>query len=302
MKIAFKDHNGTGIQYSLALGAAEHEMVFPHMDADVLLIDADVPFQPYQQLCSMYEKVFVYPHGGGILSMYDGQYPLHDHTKGQFVHGEGQAEILRRCAYPKHVEVSGWSLCTQLPFKAKEPKNILFAPQHPMGNGYLDPRLKKLNLKIYQQLLELPYQVTVRSVFDFDPLNIPVSPQMQYKQGQPDIYNAITDIDATDCVIAGVWTFPCLSIARGIPTIVYGQFSPDDARSATEKHEAKSWKLYRQYCRYPLDASECDDLDQLIQRACTDDHAILDWRRLFIGDEMVPEHFTAQFERATKDW
>ena len=41
---------------------------------------------------------------------------------------------------------------------------------------------------------------------------------------------ATREIDATDVVVAGEGTFPSLAIARGVPTVIYGQEPPATSR------------------------------------------------------------------------
>ena len=66
---------------------------------------------------------------------------------------------------------------------------------------------------------------------------------------------AVAEIDAADAVVAGDGSFPTLAIARGVPTVMYGQAW---SRSAcpTRPLVLPRGELYLDYIRYPFDVAD----------------------------------------------
>jgi hypothetical protein len=89
-----------------------------------------------------------------------------------------------------------------------------------------------------------------------------------------------------------------LGVARGVPTVFYGQIAPDDDYGPDDRHPAQHWPLYRDYVRFPLDAVEEPDADllSLLIRACATDADIATWRDLFVGPAFDPGAFARLVE------
>lgn len=300
MKVTFRDCDGKGLRYAAALTAAGHDLT----GGDVLLIDADVPLPGYIEHCDQHAKVILYPHGAGAHCVGgDGQWPIHPNTVGRFVYGEGQAEVLKLAGYPRQVEVSGWSLCDLRPFRPTIPRTVLFAPTHPMSDGWMDPTVLAANTRIFELLLALPYKIKVRHVAAGHPLStigIPVCSDVEYEEVPFTVQHGIAAVDTADIVIAGSGTFPSLALARGCPAIMFAQIKPDDHQNGSpDPRPALNWPAYRELARYPLDADQietADELDDLIHEACADDAPTADWRDRFIGNQFDPADFAAKFE------
>jgi len=302
MKVAFFDHRGTGTSFAAALCAAGHDLVEDHGDA--LLIDHDLPYGIYGARCDAHERVLLYPHGAGLVASGDGQHPVHPHTVARFEHGPGQAEVLRRCGYPRPVHVVGWPLCPLRPFRPRgEIRRVLLAPQHDSGAGWVDARLRAQNAAIHDALAGLEgVTLTVRWVGSFPALGIRPRVGVRYVQGDGTLAGAVTTIDAVDCVVGSAWTLPTLAVARGVPTVMYGMLRPDDdwTERLQHRHPALTWEAYREYVRFPLDASEASTpgaLRWLLERAGAGDPAVNDWRWRFVGEAFDPAVFVALVER-----
>jgi hypothetical protein len=309
MKIGFKDTRGNGQRLHDALRAAGHD-IEPGRRGDVLLSDHDVRLAPYGALCDAYSRVFVHPHGAGyIASWVNATWRNHPHTRGMFVHGVGQADILRRCGYPLPVEAIGWSFCDTAPFRSSlAPRRVLFAPQHPDHVGELLAELRVENQRILDLLHELPVEVTVREVSPH-PLGLSgVWWESQHGNGCVD--DAARAVDAFDCVIGAAWTLPCIALARGVPTLMYGQHGYNawhmvGDRCAQTIPMHPPWSITPDLERYPFDAGAAEtpkDLWRLILRVCAGAQSAAKWRERFIGPQMVPAEFVAQFEAAVRDW
>lgn len=300
MNITFKDCDGKGLRFAAALTAAGHDL----SGGDVLLIDADVPLPGYSELCDRHPKVVLYPHGAGAFDVSgDGQWPIHPNTIGRFVIGTGQAEVQAITGYPRQVEVCGWHLCDLRPFRPTTPRSVLFAPTHPMSDGWMGPGTLEANRRVFDLLCHLPYRTKVRHVaagHPLDTIGLTVRPNVDYEEVPFTVQHGLTAVDTADVVVAGVGTFPNLAVARGCPTIMFGHYAPDDHQNGDPTpRPARIWPLYRDLVHYPLDADQAEDpadLDELIRRACTTDHDIADWRGRFIGARLDPKDFVARFE------
>jgi hypothetical protein len=301
MKITFSDHGGKGLVLAAALRAAGHDLV--EADGDVLLIDHDLPWAHYGALCDAHARVLVYPHGAPIVASGDGQWPVHPHTVLRLEYGPGQVEVLRRAGYPRRVEVIGWALCPRRAFAPRPGRRILLAPQHAMGDGYYDPELRAQNVLVHEALADLAARgligLTVRWVGFFSPLGILPRRGVRYVEGAWWIDDALMAIAEVDCVVGASGTFSALAVARGVPTVMYGQLPLDDDWGANERHPARSWPRYRDYIHFPLDATETDDLPALLARACASDADVAPWRDRFIGPPFDPVHFVNIVEEVT---
>lgn len=302
MKVTFKDQRGNGWRLAAALRAAGHDLV--DSGGDVLLSDHDVP---YGELCDAHDRVFVHPHGAGFLpTLGSDGWLVHPHTRGMFVNGTGQANLMRGNGYPFPIEAIGWSFCDRAPFRPRaRPRRILVAPQHAMAaDGWIDPALVSEHRRILHMLegIHVSLDVTVRYVGSIVPLKFPAGLRARYVHGgDGSVDGAILAAEGADCVIGAAWTFPCVAIARGIPTLLFGQHGYTIGRIQARG----PWALTSDIERYPLDASNAEtseDMWELICRACGDEETIEGWRARVIGQEFSPERFVSQFERAVETW
>jgi hypothetical protein len=314
MRIAVHDNRGNGSRLFVALQRAGHELVYGQ--GDVLLTDYD-DGKEYVPLCDRHPRgVFLHPHGAGLVGWGDGEWLAHPHTRGQFVHGEGQVEVLRRAGYPRRAVAVGWSFCDLNEphgWATDVPTRVLFAPGHAMNNGWISPWLPMVNARLFRLLTQLPITLTVRTVGPFAPLGLPVLPALpstgvgqvtvQHVPGDGTVPGAVRAIDAADVVVAAMGTFACLSVARGVPTVMYDQ-TPQET-CGNQRHPAESWPLYADYAWWPYDIDGADTVDAVrmaLLRARDWELPALLWRERFIGPQMDPAAFVKQFERAVETW
>lgn len=295
MRVAFRDHTGKGRLVAAALTEAGHDIVTDR--GDVALLDADLPVPPFKDICDRHERVLLYPHGGG--NPFAGpEWPTHPNTVCRFVPGPGQADVLSRCGYPAPVEVIGWPFSDRRPFKSRPPVNVLFAPFHQLGNGWLPAACFESNGRVHDLLAELPVNLTVRyplvGTGDLAEIGITRRSGVTYRQVPFDVGDGIAAIEAADVVVAGEGTFPSLAVALGCPTVMTCQVPPDDGVI-----EPRSWQSYEADARYPLDGDDADtpgDLMDLLQEACRGDTAVAPWRDRFVGEQFDPTRFVKTFE------
>ncbi len=299
LKIAVKDHTGKGRPFISALHAAGHEFVSKG-PADLLLIDIDPPLGLHKHLIDRYAemgaKIFLYPHsGGGPILSYDSLWEPDPHVISNMVASVGHAEYLRRIDYPSSTHVVGWPYCEMRPFRANENvKKVIFAPNHPNGDGSMTNYQRDMNSDVFRQLLDTPFELTVRHIGTLEQNGLWKVPGVKYTRAS--LIPATDDIDRTDAVVAASGTFPTLALARGIPTVFYGQDRvalgiPDEEPVLPNRME-----LYWDYARYPIDVED-GDLETLIRTAALSDAPIAAWRRRFVGEEFDPLGYASLVER-----
>ena len=143
--------------YARPLTAAGHEIVPAGTPAEVLLIDFDSDHPPHSDAIAYYRsigaRVFMYPHGAGVLTAYDGIHPVTPGLDGAFVIGEGQCEVMRRHGYPVPTYAIGWPFGeAHAPFRAcADVKRVLFAPWHPVYHRWIVPEFAAANRRGVQR-------------------------------------------------------------------------------------------------------------------------------------------------------
>src|SRR3954447_19227630 len=150
IKFAIKTHGRKSDAIAGAIIAAGHEFV-REPPAEALLIDFDPPYLPYkpiiEQCARDRAKIILYPHGGGSPDLsYDGLWEPDPRVTANLVMAPGHAEVLRRLGYPSPVRVVGWTYGDLKAFQPRQDvKRVLFAPIHPVGEGYMVPEYREQN-------------------------------------------------------------------------------------------------------------------------------------------------------------
>jgi len=103
--------------------------------------------------------------------------------------------------------------------------------------------------------------------------------------------HSVEEIDKADVVVANyVGTFGALAVARGKPTVLYGQnVRPHDGYCDADVTYVKNWDKYRDLLFYPHDISELKPVatQNMIEYAAR--HEAKEWREKFIGDPLDEE-------------
>ncbi len=301
LNIAVKDHYGAAAALTSALVAAGHSVGSPGLlGADVLLIDLDPPKFGYRELIDQHRaagaKILLYPHGAAPALEYDGLYEPYEHVDARMVIGPGHAEFLRRIEYAHAAPVIGWSMCEMRPFRPRtDVRRVLFAPTHPSGYGTLVDFHREHNAQTFSRLLDGPWHLTVRHLGTLEQNGLWEADGVEYVQGGMDLAHG--EIDATDVVVAGEGTFPHVSIARGVPTVIYAQGLPVAyGEPGEEPVPFLRPERYRDYLRYPFDPAD-GPLDEILHAAAASEQPIADWKRRFVGPAFDPAAFVALVER-----
>ena len=299
MKVALRDYNARSSRIASALAAAGHE-VGEDGPADLFLIDLDPPEFGYRELIDRHRaagaRIVMYPHITTAPLVYDGLFEPYEHIDASLVVGLGQAEFLRRIEYPHEVHVIGFSLCDLEPFRPRPDVNrVLFAPLHPSPHGDLADQFRECNTGVFKRLIAGPWDLTVRHIGTIEQNGLWPVDGVEFVQGTVD--RSYADMDAADVVVAGQGTYPTLSIARGIPTVVAGAMLPPMYGFKHEPvHPLRRPERYRDYIRFPLDG-DADPLDEIIRAAGRSEQPIAEWKRRFIGKPLDEAAVVTLLER-----
>ena len=293
------EHQGKGLRYSEALECAGYRKTSKINDPDLACALYDYDFggassSRYPGLEYLHKHdvpVLVYPHSARPMVQYDGMYSYWPHTKTMITIGPGHRKVMEAIGYEKPVEVCGWAMCDQLPWKTvavgKKPLKILFGPIHPNENGWLHPVDKAQNALVFQKLLDTPgIQLTVRHIKRLDLGGLWSAPGVKYVLANPN--GSTNEIDKADLVV-GHQTFAWLAVARGKPLIMFGdKLIPHSGNRLQGFRWAKNYEAYREIMRYPLEVETDQNgnyMREQIDQAISQDVGA-EWRKQFIGNQL----------------
>jgi len=291
LAVHVSDHQGKSRAIARALAGAGQRLEADPRLADVVLIDHDVPFHgklPLVEACvAAGGRAFLYPHGAdaGLMSNWDGLYPVSPLLSGALVTAPGHAEVARRFGYPLPVHVIGWSLCELAPRRpVAEPRRVLMAPTHGPYHG-TEYRLRR-NREVFERLLDAPVELTVRHLGQVEENGLPRVPGVTYVRGDaPGAPGMTEQIDAADAVVGDPGTFANLAVARGATTVMW-----DSARCLDNAavREPAHVERYRELIRFPFEVGP-EDLWETLRAAGRDEDRVGAWRDRFTGDALEPD-------------
>ena len=190
--------------------------------------------------------------------------------------------------YPKPIKVIGWHYCDQKEFQpCADVKNILFAPEHPHSTGYMLAEARVLNKKVYHDLIDLPFNITVRYINLLFMNGLDERSGVKYQRADMTLEGSINAIDEADLIVTYPGTFASLAIARGKPVVMYGQnICPHDGYSDATLRYVHHWEDYQGFMRYHYDISDTTGsiTESIIRRASMNEETM--WRDKFIGEQM----------------
>jgi len=289
MRVMVMDHDGKSRRISAALAERGCELVHEPTLADVILIDHDVPSHGklvHAEACvEAGGRAFVYPHGGGtgVIAGWDGWNPVSPILSGVFQSGHGHAEVARRYGYPHPIHDFGWTLCELVPRRITgRVENVVFAAQHPKGDGRLSDWKAARNRDIFDRLHATGVNLTVRHIGELKANGLSRIDGVRYVRARLDDFaDQIAQIDSADVVVSDLATFACLAIARGVTTVMYD--STVIARDYDRTEQPAHIDLYRDYIRFPFDAIDGIDIGELMHSAAADTDLVGEWRERFVG-------------------
>lgn len=290
------NHQGKADAYIQALTARGWTLTRQPGRARFILSDVDVYGR--EKALAEYHKlripIFLYPHAArpNIFWDFPGA-PYSGFATAHFVSAEGHIDIMRAYGNKLPLHAVGWHLSPIVPFRPRmQVKRILFAPIHPNSNGFLGRLDKELNLQTLKKLLPLmegDVSVKVRYLHDLKQNGLWRAGGVEYMEGQADL--SYRQVDEADLVV-GHQTIAYISVARGVPTVMMGEWHTPRLGGTEEKLvTVRSWDKYKDLMMYPLDILAEDDTMALFNRAIESDCEIAEWRERLIGKPFAADHF-----------
>lgn len=288
------DHQGKSQNFLSMLAQAGHTETPDLHEADVLFAHTDAPWQGndpevIETFGGLGKPVVLYPHSGPPSVEYDGLQPVSPHVRAKLVFAPGHTEVLKRYEYPVRTYEIGWYYCPLLRFApVKKVERVLFAPMHPwMDEKTILDVHQMLNQAVFRALKEdrpEGSEVYVRYFGGEDLNGLEQAEGFKYRKIEK-LGNDHGDIDEADLVVS-CGTLAYLAIARGKPTIMFGQESAGVSDMGDKRVD--HWEAYGDYMRYPVDLHDWP-LPMLVQKACEGGQWLEEWKRLFIGKQMTTQ-------------
>lgn len=280
-----------------ALEAGGHTITDVLTGADVFLIDhmsVNDGHRRYIDYCNRQRiPVVHYPHGGGVAVEYDGIVPTDADIAFHMVHAPGHVEVMERFGYPHRLEVIGWDYTPIVPHTPTAGNRILFAPQHPWGDGRtLEKERVEENRRAYEKFYKLDCEKAVRFIGAPAPNGITKAEGVRLITGVLD--NSYTDILAADVVI-GHGTFAFMAVALGKPTVMIERAVGVSPGCQVPAH----WDSYEARLRFPFNTDD-GPLDEVVEAARCGGPELDEWKAAFIGEPMDPVHVRGLVESVAR--
>src|SRR3990167_4888672 len=209
-------------------------------DFDILLVDYPQAWGGFKLgvAKAAFERgklVCFFPHGAGPLAQLDGIVPPCPYVHVELVPAEGFKQVYRAMGYPTRLETVGWYFCEQHePARAAETpgggppalRRLLFAPAHPFsgteGRTFV-PTWQEANRQVWEQFVELPGRKTVHLYGTWEANGMLPDERVRVSISNLTPWLALEQIDRKSVVIGDPETFSRMAIARGKPTVMFGQ-------------------------------------------------------------------------------
>ena len=297
MQVAISDHQGKAHMLRQALERQGHVVTDRYPVGDVLLIDYDGPYSHYPDTIKRHvdggAKVFLYQHGANPMTHYDGIQEPHPAVRGFFTFAPGYKAVMEAYGYPHPVHVVGWYYCPLVDWQPVEDiKRILYAPWHPIQSDFIPPMGKALNREISDDLAAMKkarpdLHIRVRHVGPLVHNNLQQEPGLDYRLVSVKL--EWDDIDWADVIISH-GTFARMAVARGKPTLFYGQEQTPYDGFYESYREVDNFHKYRHLMQYPWDYDDGPGLWDLLQQVSQSEPTT--WKAGFIGKPFDGELFS----------
>jgi hypothetical protein len=279
--------------YVKALESASFDRATKINQADFILYDIENHFRRRDMKAEFIANrgpAFIYPHTPLTSYIWDGIYePLP--VACNFVAGEGQRAVMKAYGYASRVESCGFPRCEVLPFRPAKKLNLLFVPARPRRDKGRQARLDEGVLKFILDYHDIWDSVIVcRIAGQFPNLHngdlgwhvITTNP----KSSKSPADEMIERIDKADLMIS-VTTPAALGVARGCPTIMYGQ---DEPLETITGRRAKHFEQYRDIYAYPL-SLERMTIDEVLRFSRSGASMVEKWKDAHIGGNFDANRF-----------
>ncbi len=278
-----------------ALYARGHTEADKIDDTQLLLVDTDAPWalprpQMIQAAKEVGAKVALYPHGGLPDWTYDGICEPDPRVDLRLEHGPGHLDLGDLLGLDLKQEAYGWLYSPTAEFQPVDnPVKVLFAPLHPIMEGLANPETNghdgapAWNQEVYKQLLRLGYQLTVSVVGPPHRSGLWPHPRALLVANPTMGFTGSYQLVVAADVVVGAGSMAALAVACGKPVVMLAQDNFTTYANGDYTAPAHP-ELYKDLFRYPLDASD-GDLGELILQACAGDPAAAEWRARYIGND-----------------
>jgi hypothetical protein len=311
MNICVVEHQHKAQPYINALLSSHHHIKRIPIKADCLLIDhewaglfAGLPKVTWRKQILEAEQrgmpIFIYPHSVRPNIPHDLTDQYYQ-ARALFTIAEGHKEVLRRIGYPNPIEVMGWPYTEIKPFRQRKSNGkirVLFAPIHPVGNGYLPDAERELNAKTYKKLLGLTDKIdlTVRHVQPLESSGLWFDERAKIIRGAMD--GSTKQMNGADVIVAA-FTFAYMAVALGHPLVMMGEgIKPHNSpRGVGKLIYARNWEKYKDYMKFPHNVEDCSsktDLLDMLKRAMQAPPD--EWKERFIGQPFDGRRFVKTLE------
>lgn len=298
MKFSIRRNKDAGLAFEKALLDAGYECTKNAMEADFLFLDCEGRGWRRERIAEFMSSrpVFIYPHTPLTAWLWDRVYkPLP--VQMNFVFSRGAREAMQLYGYPYPIDVVGFSRCEILPFQPATGTRLLFVPARPRNDGGKHAKMDEAVLQFILDNAGHFESITVCTIKDHAFPDLEDNPNVNVVRTDPKstptpTQDMVERIDAADLVIA-VHTTGALAVARGKPTIFYGQHEPPDTTTGAMP---ANYEKYRHLLEFPITIEEMSIGDVLALRRQPDPR-VEKWKGLNIGSPFDAEKFIRVVER-----
>jgi hypothetical protein len=290
MKFSIRRNKDSSLAFEQALLEAGHRPVARPEEADFILFDSENVGRRREELKALLEHRpgFIYPHTPFTCWLWDGVYePLP--AACNFVAALAQKEAMQVYRYPYRVEPIGFPRCDVLPFQPTSGRNLLFVPARPRRD---DGRQAGFDANALQFVVEHRARfesVTVCHVGQYDGYHMKGVTFLRYdiKALPSPTANMMELVDQADVIIS-CNTPAALGVARGKPTIMYGEMAavPQTNTGRAPLH----YDQYSHLLRYPL-LLEDMTIDDVFTACSRENESVETWKTGNIGGNFNAEQF-----------
>jgi len=288
MKFSVRKNKDSSQYFVNALILAGHQMV--KRDPDFILYDAVVKYD------DDLKKVpnFIYPHTPHTYWLWDGVYPQFP-VSYNFVATQAQKQAMSLYGYPYPIEPVGFPRCSVFDFKPTQAKRLLFVPARPRKDEGRQAYLDTMAFRWVIENCDLFERVVVCHVGQFDGyFDQRIEFHKQNLKADPNpTENMLRYVDNADLILS-VNTVAYLGVARGKPTVFYGESTTPETTSGKKP---ANWKKYEHLMRFPLSLEDMSVSDVL--KVCEDKNdRVEEWKMNNIGSNFDSDKFVSLVENA----
>lgn len=286
------NNKGAADAYVAALGRIGYTPTRQSRMADFLIYD----HERRDRLIDLFigKPIFMTPHTPYSWFIWDGISPI-DRATVNFVYGQAAQDGLLRFGYPHRIEVCGFARCGTREFRPTPGRRLLFAPAHPLAVDRKFPRPENAELHLAALRWCVEHKnyfesVTVRHAFDLKDNGFE-----EYENEPGIIFQkveklsaelSVQAIDQADLVLSCA-TFGFLSMARGVPTLLYGY---KNIIPSSRRGFVKNYHLYQDIFEPPYYFEDLT-IDQVLEHCRGEDESLRRWKAAHIGRAFDQDKF-----------